>query len=79
MIGGSLPNQTFNGAFIVAFSRRPIAITHEAMRQEPAKQFAPLALAIWQDLRDQASIIVIENRLRHQTFIQPDKAAVQLS
>ena len=37
----------------------------EVVRQEPAEQLGPLACAIRQDLRHQAPVIVIKNRLRH--------------
>jgi hypothetical protein len=62
-VAPGVSDQTLNSAFIVALSRTPIAIMDEVMRQEPAKQLGPFARTIRQDLRDQASIIVIESLL----------------
>jgi hypothetical protein len=59
----SISNQTLNSAFIVALTRSAKTIVDEVMRQEPTEQLGPLARAVWQNLRDQASIVVIKNRL----------------
>ena len=57
--------QALNSTLVIALAWAAIAVMNGVMRQEPAEQLGSLAHASRQNLRHQAPVSVIKNRLRH--------------
>src|SRR5690606_13369218 len=64
-VAPGVTDQSFDAALVIALSRTTVAIADQVMGQKPAKQGRPLARAIRQDLRHKATVVVVDNRLRH--------------
>ena|GEM_PF-6374432 len=63
-ITSGIADETLDIPLVVAFAGTAVAIPDQVVGQEAAEQRRPLAGAIRQDLRDQATVVVIDDRLR---------------
>src|SRR5690606_21364666 len=61
-----IADQPLDLPLVIALARTAIAIPDQVVRQEPAEQFRPFAGAVRQDLCHQASVIIIDDRLRNR-------------
>ncbi len=90
-VATTIAHQAFDIAFVVTLARAAIPIPDQVMRQETAEQRSTLAGAVWQDLRHQTAVVVIDDRLRNRLeegegvdvtvnpgFGQPDRQEISL-
>lgn len=57
--------QRLDLALVIPPAGSAIAVSEQAMRQEPAEERGPQARSVEQDLRDQAAVVVVELKQRH--------------
>ena len=65
MVAADIAHHPLDIALVIPFAGPPVAVSEQVVRQQPAEQRGPHPRAIRLDLRDQAAVVVIENRLRH--------------
>lgn len=64
-VAPGIADKTLDTSLVVAFARPAITIADQVVGQKPAGQRRPLAGAVSQDLRHQAPVVVVDDRLRH--------------
>ena len=64
-ITSGIADETLDIPLVVAFAGTAVAIPDQVVGQEATKQHCPFARAVGQDLGHQATVVVIDDRLRH--------------